>query len=183
MGFESIFNMPSKAVRARRSNPAQGTCNISRCVHRARKCVHTSAFYIKDKNEEERERVSSRWTRENRRDACRARLVARITVVDAYISIASSTSRRSNSALSVHPPHPTAAPWVAAIHSALLYRSLRSSRDVTGDVNAPGEEDARAICVWLVISLACVTRETARPVDVVDEFSGWQHATLHVPRL
>jgi len=61
------------------------------------------------------------------RDACRARLAARISVVDAYISIASSTSRRSNSALSVHPPHPTAAPWVAAIHSALLYRSLRSS--------------------------------------------------------
>jgi len=108
-----------------------------------------------------------------RRDACRARLVARITVVDAYISIASSTSRRStNSALSVHPPHPTAAPWVAAIHSALLYRSLRSSRGVTGDVNAPGEEDARAICMWLVIYLACVTRETARPVGVVDEFRG-----------
>lgn len=106
--------------------PARGT----------RKSVRVCALYIdKRRSGEERETAwggggeggsfamgSREW-----RDACRARLAARISVVDAYISIASSTSRRSNSALSVHPPHPTAAPWVAAIHSALLYRSLRSS--------------------------------------------------------
>lgn len=111
------------------------------------------------------------------RDACRARLAARISVVDAYISIASSTSRRSNSALSVHPPHPTGCSLSGSdSFRSLIPLSLRSSprRDRQCDVNAPGPGvNARAICDYSIYVSVCVTRAMRerryRSADVV----GW----------